>query len=414
MVSFNPPTPVSLTESTSGRQPCRSENLLYMRKRSAANRAASSPPVPARISNTTFFSSFGSFGTSKALNSVNNLSRRTSNVRISRCASSRMSPSLLSTSSCTCPISVSTDLYSRNVSTNDWISASALACLRYSAGSACTAASLSSVISFSYRSSIALSLSNIQAFNFHRSATRSAPRRSLTVTQRDPPDTGGRKATSSPSRKTVSIRVYSTLTAVEMDVVKLPSSGNSVARICQTALTVAPGGTSRCSSPAPAMSRSRANNRTFTRMLAGTRTVASPHRPDRQLLLRSKRPLRQKTRASRLARSVSHVQSHSDMPQTPQPDAARPPRLQHLPHQPRDGRAGDGLLDAPSATGRSLPAPRRWNDRKSQRFVRFVLEPQHTPPHVLSSDHPKERIDRSDAKARWTTQAQSSPLEREH
>ena len=42
---------------------------MYMRKISAANSVASSPPVPARISSTTFFSSCGSLGSSRIFSS---------------------------------------------------------------------------------------------------------------------------------------------------------------------------------------------------------------------------------------------------------------------------------------------------------------------------------------------------------
>jgi len=44
-------------------------NAWYMRNTSAAKSVASSPPVPARISSTIFFSSFGSFGKSRNFNS---------------------------------------------------------------------------------------------------------------------------------------------------------------------------------------------------------------------------------------------------------------------------------------------------------------------------------------------------------
>ena len=44
------------------RQPCRSQKRVYMRCRSAANSAASSPPVPARISTIAARSSSGSRG----------------------------------------------------------------------------------------------------------------------------------------------------------------------------------------------------------------------------------------------------------------------------------------------------------------------------------------------------------------
>ena len=72
------PTPVSFDESSSTRQPCSSANRWYMRKRSEANRPASSPPVPARISSTTFFSSLGSFGSSSTLIEPSSVSRRAS------------------------------------------------------------------------------------------------------------------------------------------------------------------------------------------------------------------------------------------------------------------------------------------------------------------------------------------------
>jgi hypothetical protein len=49
-----------------------------MRKISAAKSEASSPPVPARISRMTFFSSFGSFGSSFSFRSSSILGRRSS------------------------------------------------------------------------------------------------------------------------------------------------------------------------------------------------------------------------------------------------------------------------------------------------------------------------------------------------
>src|SRR3989454_6435182 len=63
MTSLSPPTAEALLESTSTRQPCASAYRLYILKTSCAKSVASSPPVPARISSTTFFSSFGSLGT---------------------------------------------------------------------------------------------------------------------------------------------------------------------------------------------------------------------------------------------------------------------------------------------------------------------------------------------------------------
>ncbi len=65
-----------------------------MRNTSAANSAASSPPVPARISSSTFFSSFGSFGTKSCGISASSASRFASSVRASSWAISRSSGSL--------------------------------------------------------------------------------------------------------------------------------------------------------------------------------------------------------------------------------------------------------------------------------------------------------------------------------
>ena len=93
MTSFRPPMPVSLDDITSIRQPWRSAYFEYMRNSSAAKSAASSPPVPARISRTTFFSSFGSFGTSRTFRSATSASRRATSALSSSCASSRMSGS---------------------------------------------------------------------------------------------------------------------------------------------------------------------------------------------------------------------------------------------------------------------------------------------------------------------------------
>ena len=50
-------------------QRCVSANLLYMRNKSPEKIAASSPPVPARISKKTLLLSFGSLGSSKHCNS---------------------------------------------------------------------------------------------------------------------------------------------------------------------------------------------------------------------------------------------------------------------------------------------------------------------------------------------------------
>ena len=64
--SLKPPWPVRWLPISSIRQRWRSAYFAYIRNRSAAKRAASSPPAPARISTKTLFSSAGSLGRSSA------------------------------------------------------------------------------------------------------------------------------------------------------------------------------------------------------------------------------------------------------------------------------------------------------------------------------------------------------------
>ena len=70
--SLKPPNPFSLTEIISVFQCCVSAYIQYILYNSAANKAASSPPAPPRISTTTFLSSFSSFGRSKIFNFSSN------------------------------------------------------------------------------------------------------------------------------------------------------------------------------------------------------------------------------------------------------------------------------------------------------------------------------------------------------
>ena len=60
---------VAASTSPRGASPAARRSVLYIRNSSPANSAASSPPVPARISRMTFFSSFGSFGMSRIFSS---------------------------------------------------------------------------------------------------------------------------------------------------------------------------------------------------------------------------------------------------------------------------------------------------------------------------------------------------------
>ena len=94
ITSLYPPTPDSESDSTSTFHRCCSAKRVYMRKTSAANSEASSPPVPARISRITFFSSLGSLGSSSNFSSSSSAAARGSSAAISSCAIARMSASL--------------------------------------------------------------------------------------------------------------------------------------------------------------------------------------------------------------------------------------------------------------------------------------------------------------------------------
>ena len=94
ITSFRPPTPDSDSERTSTFQRCCSAKRVYMRNTSATNSDASSPPVPARISRMTFFSSFGSFGRSMILSSSSRAVACSSRRVNSSCAMAASSGSL--------------------------------------------------------------------------------------------------------------------------------------------------------------------------------------------------------------------------------------------------------------------------------------------------------------------------------
>ena len=83
--------------------------LLYMRKRSPAKIAASSPPVPPRISIITFLSSSGSAGTSRSF-----ISSSSSGMRFSLAESSSRSISLVSGSSSIASISLASEMFCRH------------------------------------------------------------------------------------------------------------------------------------------------------------------------------------------------------------------------------------------------------------------------------------------------------------
>ena len=106
MISLYPPEEPSLKLDTAILQPLVSMYLLYMRNRSPAKRAASSPPVPPRISMMTFLSSSGSAGTRSSL-----ISSSSSGMRFSLSASSSRSISLVSASSSIASISLASAMF---------------------------------------------------------------------------------------------------------------------------------------------------------------------------------------------------------------------------------------------------------------------------------------------------------------
>ena len=91
--SFTPPAAALEVDRISMAQRLRSANRVYIRNRSPANSAASSPPVPARISRRMFFSSFGSLGMSSAFRSFDIRSCSAASSVSSWCARSRISGS---------------------------------------------------------------------------------------------------------------------------------------------------------------------------------------------------------------------------------------------------------------------------------------------------------------------------------
>ena len=99
-ISFTPPSSVSLAESTSMCQPLDSAYMEYIRNREWANRAASSPPTPARISTMTFLPSLGSRGRRRICSSRSSRGRSSRAAWYSSWASSLSSGSDIISSAC--------------------------------------------------------------------------------------------------------------------------------------------------------------------------------------------------------------------------------------------------------------------------------------------------------------------------
>jgi len=123
--------------------------------------------------------------------------------------------------------------------------------------------------------------------------------------RRYPPETGGRKATSSPSPTAACILEYSAFTAAEMEAPYSASAGKSFTNSSQTVRTVAPSGGCRVNSPEPVISRSLAKSRIVTRMRVCTLPLVPGRRQGLQWLLRSRRLHPRRIRVSRWERSAS-------------------------------------------------------------------------------------------------------------
>ena len=105
--SLKPPIPFSLTSIISIFQRLDSAYLEYIRKSSAAKRAASSPPAPALISTITFFSSIGSLGIRRTFSSCSifamlDFASESSSLSISFISSSSSTSSISRLSSMVC------------------------------------------------------------------------------------------------------------------------------------------------------------------------------------------------------------------------------------------------------------------------------------------------------------------------
>ena len=188
-------------------------------------------------------------------------------------------------------ICAATSLYSRNASTSGCISETAFEWARNFALSAWTAGSPISAAICSYLLSSDVSLSNMII-----------PDSMIP----DPPETGGRNATSSPSFSAAVSRAYSSFTAHEMlracsrSSPGTPRPAPATRRIALDARR-AP---ARVSSEAPASSRSRANSRIVTCTRAPAPPAARPRPRDPPSPPRSRPRRPRSARASRSARSA--------------------------------------------------------------------------------------------------------------
>ena len=170
------------------------------------------------------------------------------------------------------------------------MSAAVLECVRNFAVSAWTRGSAISAINWSYFASTDASLSNMAY----------------------PPDTGGRNATSSPSCRRVVNREYVSFTAHDTVRPWSASPGNSCAKAFHASWAVAPSGSWRESSDAPAISRRRANSRTVTCTRDPSRPGVPVRRRDRPSPLRPTPGRPRSARASRSGQFVSIARSRSD------------------------------------------------------------------------------------------------------
>ncbi len=159
--------PFSLALITSTFQRLFSANFEYIRNKSAAKRAASSPPAPPRISTITFLLSFGSFGSISILSSCSHKLAFSLHVLSSSLASSFNSSSLSSSSIARLSsIPSFAALYSLYLLTIGTSSLCSLISSLYLFWSAITSCSVSSIFISSSLLAKSSNLSNIVFFPF--------------------------------------------------------------------------------------------------------------------------------------------------------------------------------------------------------------------------------------------------------
>ncbi len=130
------------------------------------------------------------------------------------------------------------------------------------------------------------------------------------------------------------------------------AAGNSADEASQAVRAVAPSGSVRSSSDAPAISRSRANSRILTSMPARAPADARPRLPDPPSRPRSRPRRPRSARASRWGRSASAARSHTGTPRMHRRDGEMPRQSRRWLHRSPPGPSGGGWRARRRASGR--------------------------------------------------------------